>query len=202
MIKCSPLFSVPFIEIEVKEDTNELKECTDILPSYFDNTAFEETDKTLRVLERYPNTKNILLNYFNEVAYTRFRYKEKFDISTSWITKTTKGNQSDMHLHRNCFYSAVYYFDEYDKDCASLEFRNPLSKFSSYYLMPLEHNQINSSSVHVKPRSKLLLFFPSYMEHRVLEHKGSTDRYSLAFNLVPTGRYGSVDSTFDTSWID
>ena len=40
------------------------------------------------------------------------------------------------------------------------------------------------------------------MEHRILEHKGSTDRYSLAFNLVPTGRYGSVDSTFDTSWIN
>ena len=61
MIKCSPLFAVPLIEIEVEEDTDELKGCADILPSYFDDTSFEETNKTLRVLEKYPNTKNLSL---------------------------------------------------------------------------------------------------------------------------------------------
>ena len=59
----------------------------------------------------------------------------------------------------------------------------------------------NSNAWVITPRPKLLLLFPSYLEHEILLHNVNTDRNSLAFNIVPTGRWGMSDSTFDTNWM-
>jgi hypothetical protein len=38
-------------------------------------------------------------------------YKNKFKITTSWISKTIKDQISMYHNHKNCMYSGVYYPD-------------------------------------------------------------------------------------------
>ena len=42
----------------------------------------------------------------------------------------------------------------------------------------------------------MIIFFPSYMCHKVCEHKDDTLRHSLAFNIMPTGIVGEGDSMF------
>ena len=46
----------------------------------------------------------------------------------------------------------------------------------------------------------MLVLFPSYLNHKILEHKSEFPRYSLAFNIVPIGEYVDEDSTYNTSW--
>ena len=64
-----------------------------------------------------------------------------------------------------------------------------------------ERNPINSSGWEFNPEPKQLIFFPSYLEHQVMKHTIDKIRCSLAFNIMPMGKWGDGDSTFDTQWI-
>ena len=58
---------------------------------------------------------------------------------------------------------------------------------------------MNNNSWTISPEKNLLVFFPSYLEHRIINNKDK--RRSLAFNIVPIGGYGTGDSSMDTSWL-
>ena len=101
-------------------------------------------------------------------------------------------------LSRSIKSSGVYYFDEYSDGSGDLQFKNPLSSYSDFYLIPKEWNIMTSQAWSITPKKNLLVFFPSYLEHRIVNNKGM--RRSLAFNIVPIGEYGSGDSTYNASW--
>ena len=97
-----------------------------------------------------------------------------------------------------------YYQDEYEKGTAEICFNNPNEQLTDFYFDKDDIKQYvksNSNAWIITPRPKLLLLFPSYLEHEILLHNVNTDRNSLAFNIVPTGRWGMSDSTFDTNWM-
>ena len=201
------IFSVPLIDTLVSQDTDELKTCD--LYTYSENTKKETVDgiESVRVLDKFPKTKNILLSYFYGNVKSQLKYDGDFEITTSWITKTNKNESAQMHNHKNSFFRAVYYFDEYDENCGGITFENPLNQLSSYLVTTsdLNDNTIQYSSdsgMSIIPQSKLLLFFPSYMRHKIENHNSDKIRYSLAFNIVPVGLYGYSDSTYHTYWFN
>ena len=53
--------------------------------------------------------KDIILKEFYSYAYDGMRFTNKFRITTSWFTKTTRGQASPMHNHDNCMFSCVLY---------------------------------------------------------------------------------------------
>ena len=190
-----PLFATNVFSTTLEVDTTELKE-----DKYFNNSVQSDKENLIRanpsfrVLDKYPDIEKALLNKWLEVARAVFNYKEDFVITTSWITKNKYGMSSQTHHHKNSFYSGVYYFDTYDKDSAMLEFSTPLANHPDFLLEPTAYNIRNCPSWSVKPKTNLLLLFPSYLDHRVTLHKGKTDRKSLAFNIAPIGVYGICDS--------
>jgi hypothetical protein len=62
---------------------------------------------------------------------------------------------------------------------------------------PTEWNILNSRRLIIEPEKNLLVFFPSVLRHRVSKYSGKDNRYSLAFNLFPTGKIGNGDSSID-----
>ena len=58
----------------------------------------------------------------------------------------------------------------------------------------------NSKEWFVKPKKNLLLFFPSYLWHAIMNNTSDNPRHSLSFNLIPIGEYGVGDSTYNTNW--
>ena len=60
----------------------------------------------------------------------------------------------------------------------------------------------NSEVVNIQPESKMLILFPSYLKHEVSIHQIDKKRLSLAFNIMPVGRWGESDSSIDLSWFD
>ena len=62
-----------------------------------------------------------------------------------------------------------------------------------------EYNFNNASEIKFNPYNNLLILFPSELHHKILINKSDTIRYSLAFNLVPTGLLGNKNS--DSQWI-
>ena len=49
-------------------------------------------------------------------------------------------------------------------------------------------------------KKNMVIFFPSYLEHSILNNTSKKPRHSLAFNLIPFGKYGVGDSTYNTEW--
>ena len=196
MVNAVPLFASPLMHMKVKENTDQLQKSYEYLTT---ETHFKNSmSKDIRILKKFPRIEKIFLNYFDKIAKEVFLYDETFRITTSWIAKT-EDSQSEMHNHKNSFYSGVYYFDDYTEDSGSLQFKNPLFSHSDFYLTPREWNIMNSNSWNVSPEKNLLIFFPSYLEHRIINNRGK--RKSLAFNIVPIGEYGTGDSSIDTSWL-
>ena len=195
-----PLFPSCVTAIIVDKDVDKLK---------INNEKFEEvtwgstkagSDK--RILEKYPKTKKILLDEFKKIALEDYKYNNDFIITTSWLTKTSKGQSGFLHCHKNSFYSGVYYFNDYTDKSSSITFQSPLQQFYDFELTPNEFNIQNSSLWEIYPRKNLLLLFPSYLQHFIKLNNDEMDRYSLSFNIVPIGSYGYGDSTYNTQWVD
>ena len=206
------MFSIPLIHCELDEDTSELRQCTDYVLNTnqvdvdeyktFEKSGLKETiDFEFRVLEQFPKMKQMFTHISNRLIKEGLNYDNKLEISSSWFTKTHKGEQSPMHDHKNCVFSAVYYYGNYDDKVGNLIFKNPIVNLTSYRLNVGKSNKFNTYDIEVTPQSGSLLIFPSYVSHKIDVHKSDIPRLSLAFNMVPVGQYGIGDSQADTSWI-
>lgn len=206
------MFSIPLIHCELDEDTSELRQCTDYVLNtnqvdvdeykIFEKSGLKETiDFEFRVLEQFPKMKQMFTHISNRLIKEGLNYDNKLEISSSWFTKTHKGEQSPMHDHKNCVFSAVYYYGDYDDKVGNLIFKNPIVNLTSYRLNVGKSNKFNTYDIEVTPQSGSLLIFPSYVSHKIDVHKSDIPRLSLAFNMIPVGQYGIGDSQADTSWI-
>ena len=205
--KIAPLFSSPVIQVIIQEDTDELKQNKDFGYNNNQQEMKDYTESNGRILERYVKSKTILLNTFKIVAEQVLKYSPReYQITTSWATIIRKGESSQSHNHHNSFWSGVYYYgNDYPEGCAPIGFKNPNTNMSSFALFGRdlqEFNEYNAKTCEFAPQSKLLLLFPSYLEHRILTHNHDSIRYSLAFNIVPLGSWGEGDSSYNMSWVN
>ena len=186
-------------------------ENTDILQTYKgkwnqnpNDTKSSWISEDIRVLESYPQIKKSLLDYFISFSSDVLGLKCDFAISTSWMTKCQKGESCQFHSHANCFWSGVYYYGEkYDKS-SSLVFKHPLNNYIENYgftVYPEVATPYNKMEEIITPHKNGLVLFPSYLKHKILKHDSDIPRYSLAFNIVPVGNYGTGDSLYDTKWV-
>jgi hypothetical protein len=155
--------------------------------------AYSTTDR--KILKQFPDLENSILDNFDDYIQNVLRISnKKFIITTSWGTKVKRGGESQFHSHKNSFYSGVLYFDEII-DGGILEFGNHNLSLSNFLLGGIEeYNLLNTEGFTISPRKNMLVFFPSYLFHRITRHNSNLTRYSLAFNLHPIGEYGLGDS--------
>ena len=195
------MFSIPLIHCELDEDTSEFRQCTEYVlnPNQVDVDEYKTFQKSglkktidfeFRVLEQFPKLKHMFTHISNRLIKEGLNYNNKLEISSSWFTKTHKGECSPMHDHKNCVFSAVYYYGDYDDKVANLIFKNPLVNLTSYRLNVDKSNKFNTYDIEITPQSGSLLIFPSYVSHKIDVHKSEIPRLSLAFNMVPAGQYG------------
>tara|TARA_R100000030_G_C3206760_1_gene112287 strand:- start:43 stop:669 length:627 start_codon:yes stop_codon:yes gene_type:complete len=187
--------------------TNIETDCTEIYDDMISSCNFIKThstylDSTLisnrhRVLEKYPQLKQRLFEEFYYFKNEVMRWHNTdFQIVTSWLTKTEKGQTSQMHCHKNSFYSGVLYFDTIE-NVAPIEFYDLSVNSRSWSIndVPLEEiNALNAESWQLSPGKNDLIFFPSHLYHRIKNHQSDQTRYSLAFNIIPVGIIGKSDS--------
>ena len=200
------IFPTPLIQVEVEEDTSELLGHNQYTVSNQQMDDYQNPGSSRRVLEEYSKTKEILLNKFTLVAEKVLGYKKRdYAITTSWFTLSNKGEGSQNHIHKNSFWSCVYYYQkEYSEGSGEILFESPnYTKFDFCFSdCDIEQfNYLNGTTCKVAPKPNLLLIFPSYLKHQVMKHNNDTPRSSLAFNIVPLGRWGEGDSCYDQAWV-
>ena len=197
-----PAFPSPVIQVMVDDDTSELLEHDEYNVSIEQADNYEHSGSNESVLEKYPKTKNILLDAFTTVAEEVLGYKKRnYAITTSWITRTNRGEGSQLHRHKNSFWSCVYYYQkEYIEGTGQILFENPNTEKFDFYFSHNDMEKINNINSLVRvipPQPNLLLIFPSYLHHQIMKHNSNVSRSSLAFNIVPLGSWGDGDSFYN-----
>ena len=189
-------FRYPILTGVLKEDFTALRSSDKLALGHCQ--AGETSNKPgLRVLEDYPDLRDILLNYFKDFA-KQIGYTNDFIISTSWLTKLKEGDVIKEHNHANSFYSGVFYYGDYN-DNTVIQLANPIRDTSSFELESNMECPLSTDWGYI-PETNLLIVFPSSIRHSVPVYTGKEDRVSLAFNVIPKGCYGIGDSYIDTSW--
>jgi len=134
------------------------------------------------------------LKYYNN---TYLKYKANFKMTTSWVAKTPSNSSSAVHNHSNNFLSGVYYLQA-PKDCGNIQFNN--MNAGQIQIPQVEESTIwNANQFHFVPQPNVLLFFPSWAYHQILENNSGKDRLSIAFNFLPCSSFGYQDSQIDFS---
>ena len=192
-----PLFASPLASIDVRVDLSSLNKLKHYDFSRTNEIGSNETYMTLdnKVLDNFLSEKEMLLEYFYYYKNEHLKFHTTdFKITTSWVTKTNPGGYSQYHNHKNSAFSGVFYFD--DITSGQIEFASTnLDPQSFQFNTPSKVNMLNAKLFPFTPRKNVLLFFPSYLIHRVTQNQSSSARYSLAFNLIPSGEIISGDSS-------
>ena len=187
------MFSKPIYGKTVNIDT---KKIVSMINKFDFKTAGSITDSnassisnSLYVLdeERFKFLKDELMKEFYLFINEIMHYSNKFEITTSWFTKTIKNESSAFHNHANCMLSGILYLQT-DENTGKIKFEDFNDK--RYKLVPDEHTVINSDAIYYTPHDGLLLLFPSEVYHKFEKNESDIERYSLAFNLIPTGLIG------------
>jgi|TARA_B100000282_G_scaffold136598_1_gene97916 uncharacterized protein (TIGR02466 family) len=200
-----PLFPSNLVVNEVDSKFNTI----DIKNINFNNSGKSgqsaEQSNSLYVINDYQELGIEILKIFQQYTFNILKLSNDFTISTSWFTRMKPGDTCSMHQHHNCFYSGLYYFDDYEYNSGNIRFFDPLIRFSNFFMVsnsnnPTDFNLQNSKTWDIQPKKNMLIFFPSYLDHSILDNESKKSRHSLAFNLIPIGKYGSSDSTYNTEW--
>jgi len=205
MSEILPLFYVPVYRDIVDWDCSELDDYKN--PATHRPHDLSQISKTeyqaVRMLENFPDLKTKILNKFYDYATQLQLHKIKWKISTSWVTHVEKGqNGAEPHVHKNCEFSGLLYFEDDYRDQPPLEIDNPLSVFTSFYGGDSSFENQYMGTFTVDIQKGLLIFFPSYLRHQVGRVTRDKPRRSLAVNFAPTGYYGQGDSVINTRWLN
>jgi len=116
-------------------------------------------------------------------------------IPEMWANVNRKGDANQYHTHPGSFWSAVAYIDDgYDGsddpalggELQLLDPRMPMIRMTAPDLRLLDvGGQPMPSEVSVRPRTGMIVMFPSWLQHAVRPFHGEGTRMSIAINLIP-----------------
>ncbi len=113
-----------------------------------------------------------------------------------WINVNKKGNYNIVHTHPGSVLSGVYYVD-LPKCChGPITFLKPFEQIHlkeawgcNANFNRAHHNDYNDDELDHYPEEDDLLFFPSWLMHRVHQNSSDEDRISISFNISAYSRH-------------
>jgi uncharacterized protein (TIGR02466 family) len=113
-----------------------------------------------------------------------------YRIFSSWLTKAAPKAFSDSHAHSNSWLSGVYY----PKGDPGFSIKFFYDNKPPFFTQPTEYNIYNSTDRVIVPEDNFLILFFSQLRHQLMPNQSTKDRFSLAFNILPRGKFGTGDS--------
>jgi uncharacterized protein (TIGR02466 family) len=155
------------------------------------NNVDSEISKSKKVLNDLPKLKKEIMLACDDFIHNKISMpKVKYNIFSSWWTKTKPKGFSEVHNHSNSWISGCFYPD-YDKSF-NITFYNDYTNI--FYTPVTNFNIYNSKSWTINPTKNSVIFWYSPLRHEVMPNNTNRDRHSLAFNILPEGNFGSIDS--------
>lgn len=116
-------------------------------------------------------------------------------IPEMWANVSGKGAANQYHTHPGSFWSAVAYLDDgyggstnpaLGGELQLQDPRMPMIRMTAPDLRLLDSNgNAQPSEISIRPKTGLIVLFPSWLHHAVRPFHGEGTRVSIAINLVP-----------------
>lgn len=116
-------------------------------------------------------------------------------IPEMWANVSVMGNSNQYHFHPGSFWSAVAYVDDgYEGDANPflggelqlLDPRMPMIRMTAPDLRIVgEGGAPQPSEISIRPKTGMIVMFPSWLQHAVRPFTGAGTRISIAINLIP-----------------
>ena len=155
------------------------------LPENVKNIASFTDSKNILEKPKFKFLKKIIMKELYFYTKEVLKYNHKFKMTTSWFTKTEKGQESNYHNHKNSYISCVLYtnVDDISGNISFINYKDD----KMFQLNPFEYNSFNSESIRIKPTNGMIIFFPSEVHHKININESYISRLSLACNFIPLG---------------
>jgi uncharacterized protein (TIGR02466 family) len=102
----------------------------------------------------------------------------------AWANVSPAGAYNKSHVHGGAFWSGVYYVRAPESDSGQLLLHDPRMPALRMYAPMLRFKGAGTEQVaKIKPKSGMLVMFPSWLLHSVEPWDGEGDRISVAFNI-------------------
>ena len=145
----------------------------------------------LNILKKYENLNKEINRAVDATLKEILMLKNiNYRIFSSWLTKAQPKTSSDAHSHANSWLSGVYY----PKGGPGFSIKFFYDNSLPFYTQPTEYNMYNSTEWSEFPEDNHLILFFSQLRHKIMPNKSTKDRFSLAFNILPKGEFGTSDS--------
>ena len=146
----------------------------------------------LNVLKKYKNLNKEINKAVDATLKDILMLKNiNYRIFSSWLTKVQPKKSSHSHHHANSWLSGIYYPKGEPGFSIRFFYDNLTTQF---YTPPTEYNIYNSKAWTIFPEDNHLILFFSQLRHKVMPNTSNKDRFSLAFNILPKGQFGEIDS--------
>ena len=175
------------VNVDKNEMLNYIKNNNFIKNDSGNNCYMSSNDYVLNDLD---NLKKEIQKHVENYLLNIMQYKMGFKFVKSWLTKTEPKGHSSEHRHSNSFLSGVYY-PESSKDFNICFYKKDIF----WDVKSKNYNDFNAKTYRLNiSEDNFLILFPSDLKHCITINKSNTDRYSLAFNINPSGYIGGGDS--------
>jgi len=163
---------------------------------FIDETEYEgETvdgnriSRDRRILEhpRMAQVKAQVIGHLDIYRQTVLNTDNELYITQSWTNKNGKGTQHQAHYHANSVISGTLYFSP-DEGVPPIVFKS--DRKTAIQVQYKQQNAYTADTFSFKPRTSMLILFPSSIEHFVPVNNATSTRISLAFNTFVRGHLG------------
>lgn len=129
----------------------------------------------------------------NEVEVLVYEYLEAYGLDQNslsifhqkfWPVVSFTGGEVINHKHHNAETIAVYYLQSEPEAGGELIFHNPVPSIAPGTIHGKDSRRGSKTNFELKPVKNMLVMFPSLLPHRVLEHKGENNRWSISYDFT------------------
>ena len=106
----------------------------------------------------------------------------KVNLTEMWAIINKKNSFNIEHTHPNNYLSAAYYVKA-PENCGKFLVENPNLVSNHSYPKIKNENELNASIRGLNVKEGDLLFFPSYLPHKVGRNESDEDRVVISFNI-------------------
>ena len=114
--------------------------------------------------------------------------KYRFNFPFSFFAKLSAGSKHELHSHPGSVISGVFYIRAAESS-PPIVFKDPRPYYKFMYYDTIFNDGRDPKSYSlfpeyvVKPKTGMLLLFPSWLEHEVLQSTSDEERITMVFNL-------------------
>ena len=175
--------------LDIKDDlTSKFKKEKIIEPAAGGTSLISED---LNILKKYKNLNKEINKAVDVTLKDILMLKNiNYRIFSSWLTKAAPKAFSDSHNHNNSWLSGVYY----PKGDPGFSIKFYYDNRRTFSTPPTKYNVYNSTEWTIVPQDNFLILFFSQLRHKIMPNQSTQDRFSLAFNILPKGEFGTIDS--------